>query len=452
MLTIHGREMQFCDGMTRRSFLKIGGLAMGGLSLPEVLQAQSASGSSSPEKALIMIFLSGGAPHQDMYDLKMDAPVEIRGEFQPISTSVPGIHICEHLPRMAGMMQDLVPIRSIVGSVGRHDSFQCMTGRSIAQQPQGGWPSIGATVSSLHGNKYAEIPAFVGLSPKMKSAGWGDPGQAGFLGAAHSAFRPNGDAQQDMVLKGITLDRLSDRKTLLTSFDLFRREADSTGVITGLDAFQEQALGILTSSRLADALDLEQEDPKTRARYGSSSPEPAGYGDAGPLMGDYLLTARRLIESGVRVVTLAYGRWDWHGRPHGTNFENARDHLPNLDQAVTSLLTDLKQRGMEKDVSVVVWGEFGRTPKINKNGGRDHWPQVSSALLAGGGIRTGQVIGATNRLGEYATERPVHFQEVFATLYRNLGIHTNEATVTDLNGRPRYLVDHNRHKPMPELV
>ena len=158
-----------------------------------------------------MIYLVGGPPHQDMYDLKMDAPVEIRGEFQPISTSVPGIHICEHLPRMAGMMQDLVPIRSIVGSVGRHDAFQCMTGRNVAQQPQGGWPSIGATVSSLHGNKYREIPAFVGLSPKMKTAGWGDPGQPGFLGAAHGAFRPNGDAQQDMVLKAITLDRLSDR-------------------------------------------------------------------------------------------------------------------------------------------------------------------------------------------------------------------------------------------------
>jgi uncharacterized protein (DUF1501 family) len=149
---------------------------------------------------------------------------------------------------------------------------------------------------------------------------------------------------------------------------------------------------------------------------------------------------------------LAYGRWDWHGRPHGTNFENARDHLPRLDQGVTALVDDLDQRGMLDDVSIVVWGEFGRTPRINKKGGRDHWPQVACALLAGGGIRAGQVIGSTNRLGEHAKDRPVHFQEVFATLYHNLGIDINQATVNDLDGRPWYLVDHHRFQPMPELV
>jgi uncharacterized protein (DUF1501 family) len=169
-------------------------------------------------------------------------------------------------------------------------------------------------------------------------------------------------------------------------------------------------------------------------------------------MNEYLLTARRLVEAGVRVVTLAHGRWDWHGRPHGTNFENARDHLPVLDQGVTTLLDDLRERGLDEDVSVCVWGEFGRTPRINKNGGRDHWPKVSCALLAGGGIRAGQVIGATNRLGEHAKERPVHIQEVLATLYRNLGIDVNSATVNDLNGRPRYLVEHNLHQPLPELT
>jgi uncharacterized protein (DUF1501 family) len=203
---------------------------------------------------------------------------------------------------------------------------------------------------------------------------------------------------------------------------------------------------------LAEALDLELEDPALRDRYGRGSGEPAGYGDAGPLLNDYFLAARRLVEAGVRVVSLAYGRWDWHGRPHGTNFDNARDHLPRLDQGLSTLIEDLDSRGMLDDTSVVVWGEFGRTPRINKKGGRDHWPRVACGLLAGGGIRTGQVIGSTNRLGEHAKERPVHFQEVFATLYRNLGIDTEHATIKDRSGRPYHLVDHDLYQALPELV
>jgi uncharacterized protein (DUF1501 family) len=238
----------------------------------------------------------------------------------------------------------------------------------------------------------------------------------------------------------------------MKQLDRMRRDADASGAIEGMDAYHQQAFGILTSNRLADALDLGREDPRIRDRYGRGTPEPAGYGDAGPLMNDYFLAARRLVEAGVRVISLAYGRWDWHGRPHGTTFDNARDHLPLLDQGLTALMEDLEVRGMNNDVSIVVWGEFGRTPRINKNGGRDHWPNVGCALLAGGGMRTGQVIGATNRLGEHATERPVHFQDVFATLYRNIGIDINRATVKDLNGRPRYLVDHALHQPLRELI
>ena len=179
--------------------------------------------------------------------------------------------------------------------------------------------------------------------------------------------------------------------------------------------------------------------------------EPAGYGDAGPLLNTYFLTARRLVEAGVRCVTLAYGRWDWHGKPHGTTFENARHHLPMLDRGLTALIEDLEQRGLDKDVSVVVWGEFGRTPKINKEGGRDHWPQVGCAMLAGGGMKTGQLIGSTDRLADHAKDRPVHFQEVFATMYRNLGIDLTTATVKDLTGRPHYLVDAEM-KPIPEVI
>ncbi len=442
MLTILGGRQRFCDKVSRRSFLKIGGLAMGGLTLPQILRAEEQSGVRSSHKSVIMIFLSGGPPHQDMVDLKMDAPAEIRGEFQPIDTSVPGIQICEHLPRLAADMDRFAIIRSIVGSEGHHASFQCMTGHTHARQPAGGWPSLGSVVSRLQGPAHPSVPPFVGLSPKMKSMTWADAGQPGFLGLAHAPFRPNAEGMADVTLHGVSLDRLGDRRALLSSFDRMRRDVvDNSEILQGADRFQQQAFSLLTSSRVAEALDLEREDPRLRDRYGRGSPEPAGYGDAGPLLNDYFLAARRLVEAGVRVVTLAYGRWDWHGRPHGTNFENARHHLPMLDLGLTTLLEDLHQRGLDRDVSVVVWGEFGRTPRINANGGRDHWPNVSCALLAGGGMRTGQVIGSTNRLGEHAKDRPVKFQEVFATLYHNLGIDINRATVTDFTGRPQYLVD-----------
>jgi hypothetical protein len=351
---------------------------------------------------------------------------------------------------MAQMMDKFVTIRSLVGSEGRHAAFQCNTGWPVRQQPQGGWPSLGSAVSKLLGPVAPTTPAFVGLAPPMKNAPWADCGQPGFLGVAHAPFKPAAEGKADMVLNGITLDRLDDRKSLLASFDRFRRDADASGMMDGHDAATRQAFGVLTSSKLADALDLTKEPQAMRDRYGYGSPEPAGYGDAGPLLNTYFLTARRLVEAGVRCVTLAYGRWDWHGRPYGTNFEHARIHLPMLDQGLTALVQDLHDRGMADDVSVVVWGEFGRTPKINPQGGRDHWPQVGCGFLAGGGMRTGQVIGATDRLGEHATERPVHFQEVFATLYHRLGIDVNTTTLTDLAGRPQYLVDHRQ--PMREVV
>ncbi len=450
MLTILGGGARYCDGVTRRSFLKIGGLAMGGASLPELLRAEALAGRRSSHKAVIMIFLSGGPPHQDLIDLKPEAPVEIRGEFSPISTNVPGIEICELLPRMASMTDKFALIRSIVGSEGAHAAFQCLTARTHNPQPPGGWPSLGSFVSKLQGPTQPSIPPFVSLSPKMITVPWADPGQPGYLGIAHAPFKPSAEGREDMVLNGVTLERLHDRQALLASFDRFRRETDKSGAMQGLDAFNQQALGILTSSRLAEALDLSREDQRVRDRYGYGSEKPAGYGDAGPLLNTYFLTARRLVEAGVRCVTLAYGRWDWHGKPHGTTFENSREHMPMLDQGVTALIEDLHERGLDRDVSVIVWGEFGRTPKINAQGGRDHWPPVSCALLAGGGMRTGQVIGSTNRLGEYAKDRPVTFQEVFATLYHNLGIDVNAATVTDLAGRPQYLVDHVQ--PIRELI
>ena len=288
-----------CSGVSRRSFLQIGGLALGGISLPQLLQAESQSGIGRSPKSIIMIFLSGGPPHQDMFDLKMDAPVEIRGEFRPIETSVPGIEICEHLPRLAQLMNRLAIIRSLVGSEGRHAAFQCLTGWPVNRQPAGGWPSLGSAVSKLQGSLRLGTPPFVSLTPKMKGSGWADPGQAGFVGQAHAPFTPNAEGQANLILNGITVDNLSDRKTLVAQLDRLQREVDANDAIAGLDAYYQQAFAVLTSSRLAEALDVEREDPRLRDRYGRGSPEPAGYGDAGPLLNDYLLAARRLVEAGV---------------------------------------------------------------------------------------------------------------------------------------------------------
>ena len=445
MLTIYDRSRsRFCDGVSRRNFLKIGALGLGGLALPQLLQAESKMGIRRSHKAVIMIFLPGGPSHQDMFDLKMDAPKEIRGEFKPISTKVPGIQICEHLPKIAQLTDKTAIIRSMVGALDDHNAFQCLTGRVARNPPPGGWPCLGSVLSKVQGpvNKY--VPPFVGLSPKMGHVPWSDAGQPGFLGVAHAPFKPDGAGKADMVLNGVTLDRLADRKNLLAKFDQFRRDVDASGMMEGLDSFNEQAFGLLTSSKLLEALDIEKEDPKVRATYGKGDPK--NRDDGGPKLMEHMLIARRLVEAGSRCVTLAFSRWDHHG----DNFGALRQDLPLLDQGVSALINDLYARGLEKDVSVVVWGEFGRTPTINKDGGRDHWPRVSCAMLAGGGMKVGQVIGATDRLGGEAVERPVQFGEVFATLYHNLGIDVSKVTVNDLTGRPQFLVD--GYQPMRELV
>jgi len=446
MVTIYGQQSRFCDGVSRRNFLKIGALGLGGLALPELLQAESQMGIRRSHKAVIMIFLPGGPSHQDMFDLKMDAPKEIRGEFKPIKTSVPGIEICEHLPLLAKLADKYTLIRSMVGAEDNHYAIQCLTGRHARNAPPGGWPCIGSVLSKLYGPVEKSMPPFVGLAPKMGHVPWSDNGQSGFLGVGHAPFQPNkGGGKEDMSLNGVTLDRLADRKLLLASFDKFRRDLDASGMMEGIDVFNEQAFGILTSSKLLHALDVEKEDKKVRDSYGKGDPK--NRDDGGPKLMEHFLIARRLVEAGVRCVTLAFSRWDHHG----DNFGALRQDLPLLDQGLSALLTDIHQRGLDKDVSVVVWGEFGRTPTINKDAGRDHWPRVSCALLAGGGMKHGQVIGATDRLGGEASERPVTFPEVFATLYHSLGIDISKVTVNDLTGRPQYLVDAG-HQPMRELV
>ncbi len=445
MLTIFGQKSRLCDRVTRRSFLKIGMLTFGTaqLSLADLFRAEASPTNpqrarQSSHKSVINIFLCGGPGHQDLWDIKTEAPTEIRGEIKPIATNVPGIQIGEVFPRIAARMDRFTAIRSVVGSTGHHDAFQCFTGwdpRSLSTA--GGRPSLGSIVAKLQGPVDPSVPPFVGLAARTGHMPWSDPGKPGFLGSAYAAFRPEGPGLADLTLRGISRERLAERRQLLSSFDTLRREIDASGTAEGMDAYTERALGVLTSSRLVDALDLSKEDPRVRERYGDGKPYKFQY-DGAPTANDQFLIARRLVEAGVRCVTLSYGRWD----SHSDNFGLVRDHGPKLDQALSALVEDLDTRGMLNDVSVVVWGEFGRTPRINKTAGRDHWPQVSCALLAGGGMRTGQVIGATNRLGEYAKERPVHFQEILATLYHNLGIDPAATTLLDPMGRPQHLVDY----------
>jgi hypothetical protein len=439
MLTILGRSNRFCDGISRRSFLRIGalGLGAGSLTLADVFRSEARAQGTSGHKAVINIFLGGGPPHQDMWEIKTEAPAEIRGEFKPIATTVPGIQICEVFPRLAAIMDRCVAIRSVVGATGGHDAYQCMTGWTMKDMAaMGGRPSIGSVLARVRGSVDPSVPAFVGLAHRTQHIPWSDPGKTGFLGPAYAAFQPDGPGMGDLTLKGTALEQLADRRRLLASFDGLRRDLDANGNLKGMDALTERALGVLTSSKLLEALDINREPALVRERYGDGRPYKYQY-DGAPTVNDQLLLARRLVEAGVRCVTLTYGRWDSHGK----NFDLVRDHGAKLDQGLSALIEDLEVRGMLNDVTVIAWGEFGRTPRINNGAGRDHWPQVSCAFLAGGGMRVGQAIGATNRLGEYARERPVHFQEIFATLYRNLGLDPETTTINDPTGRPQHVVE-----------
>ena len=457
MLSLFGpARTGYCDGVTRRDFLRMGGLALGGLSFPGLLQAESRAGVGRSHKAVIMVFLAGGPPHQDMFDLKPDAPEGIRGEFRPIPTNVPGLDICEYMPRLARMMDRFAVIRSIVGAGPDHSAGQCLTGYTdLVSKAQGGRPSFGSVVSSLKGPVHPDVPSFVGLSPRTGEARWGNPGEPGYLGLSHAPFTPfrseakgsrtNGTGGSGMSLDEAATDprRLAGRRSLLGQLDGFRRAFDNDDAVRGMDSFTQRAFEVLTSRRVYEALDVSREDPRVRARYGIG--DMTNEKDGPPCCMDHFLMARRLVEAGARVVTIGFGRWDTHSQ----NFSTNRARIPKLDMALSALMEDLHRRGLERDVSVIVWGEFGRTPTINKNAGRDHWPPVNFALLAGGGMRTAQVIGATDRHGAYVSDRPVSFQNVFATLYHNLGIDPATA-VSDRGGRPMTLLDDR--EPIRELI
>ncbi len=454
MLTIFGSKQRFCDTSDRRSFLKIGALGMGGLTLPQILQSESQAsigktGDPSSRKAVIQIFLAGGISHQDFVDMKPEAADNIRGEFRPIPTNVPGIEICEHMPRLAQMMDDFAIIRSIADSDGAHAATQCLSGYRRGDQQRLDQPCFGSFIAKALGSPDPAVPPFMGLSKTCGHKPWADIGFPGSLGRAYAPVRPDGDDIQAMQLKDISLEQLKNRQKLLTAFDGFKRDVDNA-TLQGTDAIYEQAFDVLTSSTLLNALDITQEDPKILKRYGIGNQSTGGsdknVDDGPPIWNEQILLCRRLIEVGVRCVTLGYGRWDYHGG----NFKQMRERLPILDYGVSALITDLKERDLIDDVTVLICSEFGRTPKINGKAGRDHWPKANCAMLAGGGMRTGQVIGSTTADAGYPDDRPVKFQEIHSTLYHNLGIDP-KGFIRDSAERPLKLLSENL-SPLHELV
>lgn len=444
MLTIYGDKQRFCDGVSRREFMRIGGMTVGGLTLVDFLAAEARAANKIPaHKAVIIVYLPGGPPHQDTFDLKMDAPSEIRGEFKPIDTNVPGIQIGELLPKMAKMMDKLAIIRSLVGARDEHANPLCISGFPQAEAGKN-HPSLGASISKIWGPTERTIPPYVDLIQKTQHKPYCIPAAYGFLGRNYGAARLDEEGAADMKLSGITLQRLSDRKRLLDSVDGFRKMVDRADAIGAQDVATQQAFNILTSSKFVEALDVSREPAAVRERYGKGQDAPAG--DGCSMKHEQFLAARRLVETGVRCVTLGYGFWDFHG----ANFENCRKYLPMLDTAVTALVQDLYDRGLQNDVSVVVWGDFGRTPKINKDAGRDHWPSVASAILAGGGMRMGQAIGTTTKDGGNADERPLHYRDVMATLLHQMGFDVRSQQTIDQLDRPVFL--YPDHEPISELV
>jgi len=431
MLRFLGSSQGFCDGVSRRNFMQIGTFGAG-LTLADMLRGQAAHAAtaaakkqaSRSQKAAIMIYLPGGPTHLDMYDPKPNAPVEIRGETKTISTNVNGVQITDLFPLQAKMWDKLAVVRSLIGS-NEHSDSTVMTGYSELLNRVANHPSFGSVVSKVRSAEESAVPPFVSLRGMSRGS------EPGFLGIAHRPFAPSGQGNANLRLaNGVTSTRLDERKGLLDTFDDTRRDIDATGAMTGLDAYTEKAIEMVTSGTIRKALDNSHEPAANRERYKGV---------------EQFLTARRLIEAGVGCVTLSFGGWD----SHGNNFSTMKKQLPMVDKAISSLIQDLHDRGMQDDVVTVMWGEFGRTPKINMGAGRDHWPAAMSALVAGGGLKMGQAVGSTTSNGERPKDSPYTIQQVLATLYSAIGIDPAQ-TFQNGSGRPMYLLD-NRD-PVAELI
>jgi hypothetical protein len=428
MLELLGPAYRACDGVSRRSFLKVGFLGLAGLSLADHLRLRArAAEQDRPTKdtAVILLYMPGGPSHIDTYDLKPGAPVEFRGEFKAVPTSVPGIQICEHMPRHARLMDRMAIVRSLTHTNASHGmaTHWMMTGYvPTVETSDNQNPSCGSVTARLRGANAPRLPAYVCLPDRAAC------GDAAYLGVANNPFTPGSDPNdpnfqvRDLKLgPRVDLGRFDDRRHMLQRLDRLRRDVDVRGDAAGYDRFYRDAYEIITSAETRKAFDVGTEDVRLRDRYGRDT------------FGQSCLLARRLVEAGVTFVTIStpYG-WD----THGNNFEMLRnDNLPGFDRGVASLVEDLGERGLGKRVLVVCYGEFGRTPRVNEQGGRDHWPGAMSVLLAGGGLKMGQVVGSTDPRGEYPKTRAVSPQDILATMYHVLGIDYRH-TFYDAGQRP----------------
>ncbi len=437
MLDIIGSGKRLCDGVSRRSFLRIGAIgAVGvtGLSLPDLLRCEANAASGASGRSVILIWQHGGPSQLDTFDMKPDAPAEVRGPYSSIETTLPGLRIAETLPQQAKVMDKCTVIRSFTHGNGDHwaAAHWMLTGYLGANGsdriPRN--PSMQAIASHVLGPRRRGVPAGININ----DGGFGFHGAA-YLGVAHNPFRigefsygneagrlPTGSDRSFKMVDGLSESRLINRVALMQQFDRLRRDVDQQDTFANLDEINQEAQHIILSGRARKAFDLADEDPRLREAYG-------------PGWGEQALLARRFIEAGVRFVTLNTGYWDDHG-----NIKRALDDkMPRHDRAVGVLIQDLAERGMLDDTLVVTAGEFGRTPKINGNAGRDHWPQAQSLLLAGGGLRHGQIIGSTNAKAEHPTSRPIGPNDLSATIYHALGLKPDD-TVNNLTGRPVHLL------------
>jgi hypothetical protein len=464
-----------CPGpVSRRSFLEVGAIGLGGLGLADFLrlraEASTAARRAEPDTSVIMLWLPGGLSHMDMYDMKPDAPSEYRGPFRPIKTNVPGLDVSELLPLHAQMADKFSLIRSISHDFVGHGngSKRITTGRD----PKGDnfvndTPAGASIVAKMREHVHRGVPHNVMLADSFRVNPvdkWYAQGSA-YLGPAYRPFEVMGNPSetgfqvQNLSLSSEMAARLNDRRTLLGGMDQLRRERDGSGVMAAMDRFNTMAYDLLTSERARSAFDLSKEDPKLRERYGNNA------------WGQRALMARRLVEAGSSFVTVVMEsptprqpgppgvnyNWDCHAINCHV-FADLRWRLPLLDQTVTALIEDIHQRGLNKKVLVLVLGEFGHTPRINYGigsdthviqPGRDHWPRAMSILVAGGGMRMGQVVGSTNAKGEDPKDRPLTPNDLWATIYRHLGIDYNHSFL-DHTGRPMPILPFG--EPIAELI
>jgi uncharacterized protein (DUF1501 family) len=432
MLNAH-RRCRDCDGQTRRDFLKVGGLGVGALALPGLMAARARAaeaGRPVNDTAVVWLWLGGGPTHVETFDPKMTAPAEYRSVTGEVSTSLPGVTLGGNFERMARVADRMAFLRSFAHTNSGHGggTHFLMTGYDNRTIDNGGMPtrpSLGSICAKVRGANHA----VTGMPTYVRLGGIGSDGPA-FLGTACAPFGSNNEAKRNMSLN-TPAERLADRRALLDGFDRFQRDADATGLMDGLDAFESQAFNLVLGNA-PGAFDLKKEDPRTVARYGKG-------------LGEQMLVARRLCEAGCGFVTLSYGGWDMHG-----NIKRAMDQRgPAVDAAVAAFVDDVHQRGLADRILLVVTGEFGRTPKINRNAGRDHWAPLSTLALAGGGLKMGQVIGESDSKAYRPATKPITPQDLMATIFQVLGIDLGLQFV-DQAGRPVYMVEEGR--PIAELV